>query len=127
MNLIMALAAASGPSSINWTTILVAALSLIGGGSLAQLFRLRSERTKILSEAKLADANTSQVLSNAATNIIKNLEDYAARRIAELETQINRLTTQYESKIQVLTQQISELNQEIAHLRIERRTHGDDQ
>jgi hypothetical protein len=102
---------------VDWTTILVAGLSLLGGGSLVQLFRLRAERTKIISDAKLSDAQTANVLSEAAATQIKVIQDYSSKRIAELESQVTTITNRYEAKIQILNEQIADLNRELYRLR----------
>lgn len=103
--------------NIDVTQIIVAVLSLLAGGSLTTLFRIKSDRTKILSEAKLADAQTASVLSEAAATQIKVIQEFSSKRISELEIQVDTITSRYEQRISILNEQIAELNHEIWRLR----------
>lgn len=105
-----------------WGDIVVAALGLLGGGSLTGLLLVKRQARKVSADAQVSEATAAEVLSKTAASLVEPL----SRQLKEAEGRAHNLNVQLtqtqgeltmaQSEVQQLRSQVQQLTADVTRL-----------
>lgn len=78
---------------MDWTTIIIAAITAVGGGSLGYIIHPKATRRTMVAEASKTQADATNTQEDANKKIFDRYDDFQDRTEKKLQEQENRIQT----------------------------------